>query len=244
MPLIEITNAHLLRAPLPYYYHVKHLNWNIFSKRNFNVPRPRLPFLIKAVTATIVQPKSNDTEIAATIVEPKSNDTEIAAHNHQPEQPVDEKEKLRRSKISKANKGRSAWNKGIKHRPETLQKIKERTRIAMKNPKVKIKLINHPHAQNTETRLKIAAGIRQAWEKKRVMKMVQETCCSEWQNLIAEASRQGFIGQEELQWNSYETLDDQLKQEWLVIVEQRKLMPREPSSRRAPKSPEQRKKLQ
>jgi hypothetical protein len=75
------------------------------------------------------------------------------------------------------------------------------------------------------------------------MKMVQETCCFEWQNLIAEASRQGFVGQEELQWNSYETLDEQLKQEWLVSLEERKQMGRAPISNRAPKSLEQRRKI-
>lgn len=73
--------------------------------------------------------------------------------------------------------------------------------------------------------------------------MVQESCCFEWQNLIAEASRQGYVGQEELQWNSYETLVEQLKQEWLVSVEQRKQMVRAPVSNRAPKSPEQRRKI-
>lgn len=73
--------------------------------------------------------------------------------------------------------------------------------------------------------------------------MVQESCCFEWQNLIAEASRQGYVGQEELQWNSYETLDEQLKQDWLMSVEQRKQVARTPSSKRAPKSPEQRRKI-
>ena len=73
--------------------------------------------------------------------------------------------------------------------------------------------------------------------------MVQESCCTEWQNLIAEASRQGYVGQEELQWNSYETLDEQLKQDWLMSVEQRKQVARTPSSKRAPKSPEKRRKI-
>ncbi|XP_058753406.1 uncharacterized protein LOC131626598 isoform X2 [Vicia villosa] len=160
-----------------------------------------------------------------------------------PEQPLDEREKLRRSRISKANKGKSPWNKGRKHTPETLQKIKERTRIAMQSPKVKMKLTNLGHAQSPETKLKIGVGIKKLWEKKREIKMLQETCCFHWQNLIAQASRQGFIGQEQLQWNSYETLDCHLKQEWLESVEQRKLMPRSTSGSRAPKSLEQRKKI-
>ena len=62
-------------------------------------------------------------------------------------------------------------------------------------------------------------------ERKRKMQMVQESCCFEWQNLIAEAARQGYVGEEELQWDSYETSTAQLKQEWLESVEERKRMP-------------------
>lgn len=83
---------------------------------------------------------------------------------------LDDKEKLRRMRISKANKGNTPWNKGRKHTPgtylhsilfflvakpfssflllfkyyfplsklcaETVQRIKERTRLAMQDPKV------------------------------------------------------------------------------------------------------------
>ncbi|XVE51771.1 hypothetical protein DITRI_Ditri02bG0067700 [Diplodiscus trichospermus] len=48
---------------------------------------------------------------------------------------LDEGEKLRRMRISKANKGNTPWNKGRKHSAETLQRIRERTRLAMQNPK-------------------------------------------------------------------------------------------------------------
>ena len=81
------------------------------------------------------------------------------------------------------------------------------------------------------------------WERKREKKAVQETCCLEWQDLIAEASRRGYVGQGELQWNSYEILDEQLKLEWSASIEHRKQMPRPPGSKRAPKTPEQRKKI-
>ncbi|XP_045806865.1 uncharacterized protein LOC123899695 isoform X2 [Trifolium pratense] len=225
MPLIEIANAHSLRVslPLPYYYYHQHhfkdsstnkINWNYSfgNNNNFNVRRrhPRFPLLIKAVAA-------------APPLNPQPDLWE--------EEPPDEREKLRRSRISKANKGNIPWNKGRKHSLETLQKIKERTRIAMHNPKVKMKLTNRP-AQTTETKLKIGARVKKLWEKRRGMKMVQETCFFEWQNLIAEASRQGLVGQEELQWNSYETLDEQLKQEWLMSLEERKQMTRPPLSNR------------
>ncbi|XVF27159.1 hypothetical protein REPUB_Repub14bG0082600 [Reevesia pubescens] len=155
----------------------------------------------------------------------------------------DEREKLRRMRISKANKGNTPWNKGRKHSAETLQRIRERTRLAMQNPKVKMKLVNLGHAQSKETREKIGMGVRMGWERRREKLMVQETCHFDWMNLIAEASRKGYYGEEELQWDSYKILDKQLTKEWLESVEQRKLMPKPKGSKRAPKSLEQRRKI-
>lgn len=81
------------------------------------------------------------------------------------------------------------------------------------------------------------------WERRRQKLLVQESCYFEWQNLIAEASRQGSEDEEELQWDSYKILDGQLKLEWLESVEQRKTTPRTKGSKRAPKSLEQRRKI-
>ncbi|XP_050232291.1 uncharacterized protein LOC126680992 [Mercurialis annua] len=156
---------------------------------------------------------------------------------------VDEHEKLRRMRISKANKGNTPWNKGRKHSPETIQRIKERTRLAMQNPKVKMKLASLGHAQSKETRTKIGVGVRMQWRKRHEKKIVQENCFFEWQNLIAEASRSGLVGEEELQWDSYKILSKKLEVEWAESVEQRKTMPRPKGSKRAPKSPEQRRKI-
>lgn len=81
------------------------------------------------------------------------------------------------------------------------------------------------------------------WERRREKLMVQESCYFDWQNLIAEASRRGLAGEEELQWDSYDILNGQLTKEWLESVEQRKNTPRPKGSKRAPKSLEQRKKI-
>ncbi|KAF9615695.1 hypothetical protein IFM89_026110 [Coptis chinensis] len=167
----------------------------------------------------------------------------LSQSSSESESDVEEKEKLRRMRISHANKGNVPWNKGRKHSAETLQRIRERTRIAMQDPKVKMKLVNLGHAQTVETRMKIGVGVRMGWQRRREKLLVQETCCFDWQNLIAEASRRGYGGEEELQWDSYKILDEHLRQEWLESIEQRKSMPRPKGNKRAPKSPEQRRKI-
>ncbi|XP_028100561.1 uncharacterized protein LOC114299917 isoform X3 [Camellia sinensis] len=108
---------------------------------------------------------------------------------------------------------------------------------------VKMKLVNLGHAQSEETRMKIGNGMRMGWERRREKLKLQETCYFEWQNLIAEASRKGFVGEEEKQWDSYKILDEQLEQEWLESVEQSRKMARPKGSKRAPNSLEQRRKI-
>lgn len=85
--------------------------------------------------------------------------------------------------------------------------------------------------------------MRIGWQRRREKLSLQENCCFEWQNLIAAASRQGYDGEEVLQWDSYKIFDEQLKEEYLESVEQRKIMRRPKGSKRAPKSLEQRRKI-
>lgn len=103
--------------------------------------------------------------------------------------------------------------------------------------------MNLGHAQSVETKKKIAAGVRQGWERRRGFLMVQESCLHEWQNNIAESSRKGYAGELELQWDSHEIMTEQLKQLWLESIEKRKSMLRPKGSKRAPKSMEQRRKI-
>lgn len=94
-----------------------------------------------------------------------------------------------------------------------------------------------------ETKAKIGVGVRLGWERRREKLMLQEACHYSWQNLIANAARTGVCGEDELQWDSFMVLDEQLEKEWLESVEQRKLATRPKGSKRAPKSAEQRRKI-
>ncbi|OVA11227.1 hypothetical protein BVC80_1589g2 [Macleaya cordata] len=216
---------------------------HIPRKLNLDMGNKRGALLIKAV-ATLEPKCLVQSEGQMNLPLDPDSDSQVSQYPSEDSSEMDEREKLRRLRISKANKGNVPWNKGRKHSAaETLRRIRERTKIAMQDPKVKMKLVKLGHAQSEETRTKIGVGVRIGWQRRREKLMVQENCCFEWQNLIAEASRRGYAGEEELQWDSYEVLDEQLKQEWLDSIEQRKLTPRPKGSKRAPKSLEQRRKI-
>ncbi|CAN8288070.1 unnamed protein product [Cochlearia groenlandica] len=197
--------------------------------------------LITAVAATL-ETKYPDQRVKEQSYSSVSSSDRNGEEEEETEQ-VDDREMLRRMRISKANRGNTPWNKGRKHSPETLQKIRERTKIAMQDPKIKMKLANLGHAQNKETRLKIGEGVRMRWARRKERRKVQERCHFEWQNLLAEAAKEGYTDEEELQWNSYTILDQQNQLEWLESVEQRKAARGAKSNRRAPKSPEQKRKI-
>lgn len=73
--------------------------------------------------------------------------------------------------------------------------------------------------------------------------MVQDGCFVEWRDMVADAARKGFAGGVNLQWNSYKILTEQMRQEWLGNHQKRRSMPRPRGNRRAPKTPEQRRKI-
>lgn len=91
--------------------------------------------------------------------------------------------------------------------------------------------------------MKIGEGVRMRWARRKERRKVQETCHFEWQNLLAEAARKGYTDEHEFQWDSYKILDQQNQLEWLESIEQRKAVRAAKGNRRAPKSPEQRRKI-
>uniref|UniRef100_A0A452YA64 Nuclease associated modular domain-containing protein n=1 Tax=Aegilops tauschii subsp. strangulata TaxID=200361 RepID=A0A452YA64_AEGTS len=94
-----------------------------------------------------------------------------------------------------------------------------------------------------ETKIKISLGVRRGWSLRLQKLMVQDGCFVEWREMIADAARKGFAGGVAFQWNSHKILTEQLRQEWLEKVQQRRSMPRPTGNRRAPKTPEQRRKI-
>ncbi|CAM6109987.1 unnamed protein product [Calypogeia fissa] len=128
---------------------------------------------------------------------------------------LDDNEKLRRHRISVANKGKVPWNKGGKHSAETIKRIKEKTALAMRDPTVMAKLrrnMRDPRTCSEETKVKIRNTLRAKWDSKRRIRGYQETMLKEWKNCVAEAARVGGIGEEEMQWNSYSVLKKQMSE--------------------------------
>ncbi|KAJ9537638.1 hypothetical protein OSB04_030371 [Centaurea solstitialis] len=134
---------------------------------------------------------------------------------------LDEKETLRRKRISKANKGKEAWNKGLRHTPVFLLVL----------------------AVSRETRLKIGASVRLTWDRNRIKRRMISRCHREWLNLLAEASRKGLYGEQELQWDSYDTINEQLEKIHQKGVESRRRPKSTTPGKRIPKTLEQRRKI-
>lgn len=103
--------------------------------------------------------------------------------------------------------------------------------------------MNLGHAQSEETKVKISEGVRRGWSLRLQRLMVQDGCFVEWRDMVADAARKGFAGGVSLEWNSYKILSEQMRHEWLKNLQKRRSMPRPRGNRRAPKTPEQRRKI-
>lgn len=145
-------------------------------------------------------------------------------------------------RIRNGNKGKVPWNKGRKHSPETLALIRERTKKAMQDPKVRKKLLNCAHPRSEHMKMKIGMAVRKAHEERRKNMKFQKTCLLEWEDNIAEAARIGSYREEKLQWNTYVILKEKMRQEWLQALQMQKAM-RKCKDRRVPKSVEHKKKI-
>ncbi|XP_077226670.1 histone-lysine N-methyltransferase, H3 lysine-79 specific-like protein [Tasmannia lanceolata] len=127
----------------------------------------------------------------------------------------DDKEIQRRRKIGLANKGKTPWNKGRTHSAETRERIKQRTLEALRDPKIRKKMSEWPRAHSVQSKAKIGIGLRRIWEERLKWRRLQEKCYLKWAESIADEAKRGGSDQVELDWDSYETMKEQIIHEQL-----------------------------
>ncbi|KAK3134722.1 hypothetical protein QOZ80_5BG0409890 [Eleusine coracana subsp. coracana] len=133
---------------------------------------------------------------------------------HQPKNPVDdayfaglsEKEIERRRKIGAANKGKVPWTKGRKWSEEHKKLIRQRTAEALRNPKVRKKMLGHRQLHRQESKEKISTALRKIWESRIVSVKSKQKVLQLWSNSIAEAAKEGDHSQDKLDWDSYDRI--------------------------------------
>lgn len=122
----------------------------------------------------------------------------------------DKNEIERRQKIGLANKGRIPWNKGKKHTAETRELIRQRTKEALRDPKVRRKMSECPRTLSDQTKEKIRITITRQWRERQKRKRLSERFISKWAESIATAAKKGGLGQQELDWDSYEKIEREI----------------------------------
>ncbi|KAL3323311.1 hypothetical protein AABB24_040433 [Solanum stoloniferum] len=129
-----------------------------------------------------------------------------------------EKEVERRRKIGLANRGKVPWNKGRKHSPETCEKIRQRTKEALSDPKVRRKMSECPRSLSNQTKLRIRASLRKLWGERLKWKRSREKFFQSWAESIANAAKVGGSDQEELEWDSYDKIKREIAVERLQLA--------------------------
>lgn len=132
-----------------------------------------------------------------------------------------DKERMRRMRIGLANKGRVPWNKGRQHTAETRERISMRTLEALKDPKVRKKMAEHPRCHSDQIKEKISYSLRRAWEERLKSKRAGEQFFLLWEQNIANAAKKGGSGQDELDWDSYDKIKEQIEFHQILQAEER-----------------------
>ncbi|PKA53350.1 hypothetical protein AXF42_Ash010080 [Apostasia shenzhenica] len=117
-----------------------------------------------------------------------------------------DKELERRRRIGLANRGRTPWNKGIKHNEETRELIKKRTIETLRDPKVRRKMSEARHCHSDQSRAKISLALRRIWHERLKQKRLEEKLHFSWAGYIAEAARLGGDDQRDLHWDSFQNI--------------------------------------
>ncbi|KAM2049304.1 hypothetical protein EV2_008038 [Malus domestica] len=169
--------------------------------------------------------------------EKQSLSKEVPSDNDGDSLSKEEKERQRRKKIGQANKGRIPWNKGRKHSSETCERIKQRTIEALKDPKVRKKMSEHPRPHSAESKAKMRSSLRRVWGQRLKWKQLREKIFLSWVESIAEEAKKGGSGQKELHWDSYEKIKLELHLQQLQHdAEKKKAKAKEMANKRAKKA--------
>ncbi|KAG8659984.1 hypothetical protein MANES_02G100500v8 [Manihot esculenta] len=75
---------------------------------------------------------------------------------------------------------------------------------------VRKKMSEHPHSHSDEIKLKIGSSLRRIWAKRLKWKRLREKFFLSWSKSIAEAARKGGIDQQELDWDSYDKIKEEV----------------------------------
>lgn len=169
---------------------------------------------IQEASLLLLKRGNEEEQLNINIIDTVHNNSELVTL----EEEIQEKERKRRKKISQANRGKVPWNKGRKHSPETIARIKERTKLALQNPKIRQKLSLVRRSESKKTKESIRATFRRGWEGRRQRLFLQEACLNDWKESIAEAARRGGDDEDELRWDSYEVLKKTMQKKWLQDV--------------------------
>ncbi|KAK9269661.1 hypothetical protein L1049_001439 [Liquidambar formosana] len=132
-----------------------------------------------------------------------SNSSLSSSNEHQ-------KEIQRRRKIGLANKGRVPWNKGRKHSAETRERIRQRTIEALRDPKVRKRMSECPRTHSDQSKARIRSSLRQVWGKRLNWKRLREKFFLSWAESIAKAAKKGGSDQQELDWDSYNKIKEEI----------------------------------
>lgn len=68
----------------------------------------------------------------------------------------------------------------------------------------------HPRPHSDQSKARIRTSLRQLWAKRRKWKQLGERFFLSWLDSISEAARKGLNGQEELNWDSYEKIEQEM----------------------------------